>query len=101
MSFKKQSVRQLEKHIRHVALDTSTVLITDHARVSMRKRHVLDAEVYECLRKGKIHMTPEEDMKTGHLVCRMECYGPSRNLAVVTALEDGSLSVIVVTVIVN
>jgi Domain of unknown function (DUF4258) len=67
----------------------------------MRQRKVLDAEVYECLRRGSIKLAPEPDIKTGHLICRMEWYGSSRNLAVCVALEDGSPNVIVVTVISN
>ena len=95
---KKMSWSQLEKHIRRIAMDSNLVFITSHARVQMRKRRVLDAEVYHCLRKGKILLEPESDMKSGHLICRMECYGASRNLAVCVALDDADPDLIVVTV---
>lgn len=72
---------------------------TTHARIQMRKRHVLDTEIYHCLRKGKILLESEEDMKTGHLICRMECHGASRNLAVCIALDETDPDLIVVTVI--
>lgn len=56
-------------------------------------------EVFECLRQGSIQLVPEEDMKTGHLVCRMERYVAGRNLAICAALDDEDPGLIVVTVI--
>lgn len=44
-------------------------------------------------------MAATQDMKTGHLICRMECYGASRNLAVCVALDETDPDLIVVTVI--
>ena len=99
-SFKVQSVDQLAKHIRMLSRITESVVFTTPALQRMRLRRVLDAEVYDCLRRGKIMLPPEEDMKTGNLVCRMECYGSSRNLAVCVALDDADPSLIVVTVLV-
>lgn len=98
-SYKAQSIAQLTKHIRAVSKITENVLLSRHALSRMHQRGVLDAEVYHCLRNGKILLTPEEDMKTGHLICRMECYGASKNLAVCAALDDEDPSIIVVTVI--
>lgn len=98
-SYKVQSIAQLTKHIKAVSKSTENVLLTKHARERMRQRGVLDAEVYYCLRNGKIVLQPEEDLKTGHLICRMECYGASKNLAVCAALDDENPSIIVVTVI--
>ena len=96
----KMARTQLEKHIQSTAANTSNVFFTAHARRdSMAKRKVSDAEVYECLRGGRIFLEPEEDMKTGHLICRMECYGASRHLAVVVALDASDPNLIVVTVI--
>ena len=100
MSFKLQSVAQINKHIRAVSQTTESVIFTTHARQRMRLRHVLDAEVFDCLRRGKIMLAPEEDMKTGNLICRMECYGSSRNLAVCVALDNADPSLVVVTVLV-
>ncbi len=100
MTFKTQSRSQLQRHIRTTARDSSRVFISKHAAVRMRQRKVLDAEVYHCLQHGSILQEPEEDIKTGHLVCRMECYGASRNLAVCVALDDNDPSMIVVTVLV-
>lgn len=101
LDLKKASRQQLERHIRAIAKDSSNVIITDHARVRMKARNVLDIEVVHCLQHGRIRIEPEEDIKTGHLVCRMECYGASRNFAVCAALSQGGPSVLVVTVIVK
>ena len=99
-SYKVQSIAQLTKHIRTVSKETAKVFLSEHARKRMRQRNVLDAEVFHCLRSGKINMQPEEDLKTGNLVCRMEGYGASKNLAVCAALDDADPNIIVVTVIV-
>lgn len=92
---------KLQKHIRSVSIDTLNVIITAHARVRMRERNVLDAEVYACLREGSIVRPFELDPKTGSVVCRMESFGASGNLSVCAALDDGSPDVVVVTVIVT
>ena len=97
-SFKKQSTPQLQRHIRDVAKTTERIFLTVHAQVRMKKRKILQGEVYECLRLGLIRLTPEEDMKTGHLVCRVERYICGRNLEVCVALDDGDPDLIVVTV---
>ena len=96
-SFKKQSIPQLQKHIRETARHTENVFLTLHSKERMRKRKVLLDEVYECLRQGVISLAPEEDMKTGHLVCRMERYVCGRNLQVCVALDDDDPTLIVVT----
>ncbi len=98
-SYKTQSIAQLAKHIRTVSKTTENVLLTFHARSRMRQRGVLDAEVYHCLRNGRIILNPEEDLKTGHLICRTEYCVAGRNLAVCVALDDEDPSIIVVTVI--
>ena len=66
----------------------------------MRARKVLQSEIYECLREGVIALQPEEDMKTGQLICSMERYVCGRNLAVCVALDDDDPDLIVVTVFV-
>lgn len=66
----------------------------------MRARKVFQDEVLECLRLGKVMLQPEEDIKTGHLICRMERYTCGRNIAVCVALDDGDPDFLVVTVFV-
>ena len=99
MSIHRYTNRQLERQIRHLAQDASRVFITDHARDRMAQRQVNDLEVIQCLRQGVIQRPPTLDAKTGHLKCRMEHFGPSRNLAVVAALDDAMPGTVVVTVL--
>lgn len=98
--FKKQSTPQLQKHIRETAKDTGMIFVTGHVKVQMKARSVLLNEVYECLREGVISIPPEEDIKTGHLICRMERYVCGRNLAVCVGLDDDDPNLLVVTVFV-
>lgn len=88
----------LQKHIRALAKDSSKVFITEHVRDRMLERRVSDIEVMECLRNGVIERPPRADRKRGDLKCTMECFGASRNLAVVAALSDEHSDAIVVTV---
>ncbi len=99
-SFKKQSIQQLQRHIRVNSKLTELVFLSAHAQDQMRARKVLQSEIYECLREGVIALQPEEDMKTGHLICCMERYVCGRNLAVCVALDDNDPDLIVVTVFV-
>lgn len=79
---------------------TDMVLITHHAKQQMAARKVIIAEIYECLREGVIALPPEEDLKTGHLICRMARYVCGRNIAVCVALDDADPHLMVVTVFV-
>ncbi|MDI1350669.1 DUF4258 domain-containing protein [Aquabacterium sp.] len=100
MSFKTKSRPQLQKHIRALAKDSANVFITVHASKRMKERKVISSEVYACLLAGSIRIAPEEDVKTGHLVCRMESYVAGRNLAACVALDDEDPTMLVVTVMV-
>ncbi len=99
MTFKQQTRQQLERHIRQAASDASNVVITAHAHTRMRQRGVLAREVFACLLHGCVHLPPEEDMKTGHLICRMQRYGTARDLAVCVGLDDHNPKLLVITVI--
>ena len=89
---------ELQRFVRALAVDSAKVFITEHARDRMQERGVTDLEVIECLRRGVIQRPPQLDRKTGHLKCRVEHFGPSRNLAVMAALDDLHPDVVVVTV---
>ena len=53
---------------------------------------------FDVLRKGKILLEPEPDIKTGHMVCRMERFTAGSPIAVVVACEnENALDCIVVT----
>ncbi|MDR2196207.1 MAG: DUF4258 domain-containing protein [Gallionellaceae bacterium] len=69
----KPSKIQLERHIKHCALDTVNVAFTRHASQRMRERKATPAIVYEVLQSGRLHLEPEPDaMNADALVCRME-----------------------------
>jgi len=98
LSFHDMTNSQLQAHIRRSAKDSSRVVFVPHAHERMIQRSVSDWEVFECLRSGVIQRPPTLDKKTGSLRCRMEHFGAGRNLAVIAALDDEDLDVIVVTV---
>lgn len=93
------SERQLEKHIRQSAEQTSNVAFTQHAKVKMRMRHVNAPMVMEVLRMGRMVLTPEPDMKFPGLKCRMLRFVAGVNVAVVVYVEHPSPDLTVVTVI--
>ncbi len=96
--FGRKSVPQLEKHIRLVARQTSSIVILPHAKTRMRTRKVTVHEVYEVLRQGCMHRPPEPNRAKGSLECRMERYVAGRHCAVVVALSDENPNLLIVTV---
>lgn len=90
--------RQLQSHIRQTAKDSSKVFFTEHACTRMSSRSVSDREVMHCLQSGLIQRPATIDRKNGVVKCRMEHFGPSRNLAVVVALDNADPDLVVVTV---
>ncbi len=100
MTFRKQTRQQLEQHIRQTSQDVSNIVITKHAQIRMRQRGVLTREIFHCLQRGRVDVMPEEDIKTGHLVCRMQWYGSARNVTVCVGLDDDNPKLLVITVIV-
>ena len=97
-AFKKKSQAQLAKHIRTVARNTGSVIITTHASVRMKQRKVSAQEVYECLQHGTIGRAPEPNEGKGSLECLMERYVAGRHLGVIAAICDQDPDVVVVTV---
>jgi hypothetical protein len=96
--FESKSKAQLSKHIRTVAKNTISVVITDHAKVRMRQRKVSSQEVYECLQHGQILREPEGNEEKGSLECLMERYVCGRQLGIIVALCDEDPDLIVVTI---
>ncbi len=100
MSLNRLSLQQLQRHIRSHAACTERVVLTAHARKRMAERKVSMAEVFECLRRGSLRTPPEQDLKTGHLVCRMNWWGAERDLTTCVALSDDEPDLLIITVIV-
>ena len=93
------SDRQLERHIRQSAKDSTHVVYTTHARTRMRQRHVNDPMVLEVLRLGSFPQPPEPDMKHQGLLCRMQRFVAGVQVAVVVYVEYPATDLVVVTVI--
>lgn len=93
------SDRQLERHIRQSAKDSTHVVYTTHARTRMRQRHVNDSMVLEVLRLGSFPQPPEPDMKHLGLLCRMQRFVAGMQVAVVVYVEYPATDLVVVTVI--
>ena len=93
------SDRQLERHIRQSAKDSTHVIFTTHARTRMRQRHVNDPMVLEVLRLGNFGLPPEPDMKHPGLLCRMQRFVAGMQVAVVVYVEYPATDLVVVTVI--
>ena len=93
------SDRQLERHIRQSAKDSTHVVYTTHARKRMRQRHVNDPMVLEVLRLGSFPQPPEPDMKHPGLLCRMQRFVAGMQVAVVVYVEYPATDLVVVTVI--
>ncbi len=93
------SDRQLERHIRQSAKDSTHVIFTTHARTRMRQRHVNDPMVLEVLRLGNFGLPPEPGMKHSGLLCRMQRFVAGMQVAVVVYVEYPATDLVVVTVI--
>jgi hypothetical protein len=97
-TFRRKSKAQLAKHIRKIAKDTASIVLTDHARLRMRQRKVSAPEVFECLQLGAIDRVPEANEEMGSLECLMERYVSGRQLGIIVALCDEDPDAIVVTI---
>jgi hypothetical protein len=93
-----KSIQQLQRHIRAVAADTSSIVLLPHAKQRMRLRKVNINEVIEVLRRGSLIRTPEPNPAKGSLECRMQRYLTGGECAVVVAICDEQPDLLVVTV---
>ena len=93
------SDRQLERHIRQSAKDSTNVVYTTHARTRMRQRHVNDPMVLEVLRLGSFALPPEPEMLLPGMLCRMQRFVAGMQVAVVVYVEHPATDLVVVTVI--
>ena len=96
-----KSSAQVTKQIRRVAIDSSAIILLDHATSRMIQRRIGINEVYEVLRRGSLVRPWWINKKYDTFECRMELYVGGRDLAVGVSLDDSDPSIIVVTVISN
>lgn len=95
----KPSDRQLERHIRKSAVDSSRVAWTAHALVRMRQRRINKAMALEALRLGVMVQPPEPEIAHPGVKCRLERFVAGAQVAVVVYVEYPSPGLTVVTVI--
>jgi hypothetical protein len=93
----KWSRSQLEGYIRNESLTSQNVFFTEHVNAQMRTRKITKDLVMATLQKGKIKRTPEPDLNTGDLKCRMEHYVAGFDIGVVVAISDDDPTLILVT----
>ena len=89
----------LRRRIAQLALDSSRVVITQHAKARMKQRGVLRTQVSHVLQKGKV-VEPAHRNIHGNWQCSLEEVVAGDRIKVAAALErsgDGEL-VIVITV---
>jgi hypothetical protein len=82
------SKQDWEKKIRNIARDSMRISFSRHALGQMRARKITQPMALDVLRKGRIFLEPEPDIKTGHTLCRMERFTAGCPVAVVVACED-------------
>lgn len=88
---------QWQSRIRVLAANNANIAWTEHAQ--MQRRLISMDMALDLVSKGSIHIEPERDICTNHIVCRMERFCAGKHLAVCVALESESSSrCIVVTV---
>ncbi|WP_146183279.1 DUF4258 domain-containing protein [Limnohabitans sp. JirII-29] len=92
------SDRQLERHIRQSAKDSTHVIFTTHARKRMRERYINDPMVLEVLRMGSFALPPELNIKHPGLLCRMQRFVAGMQVAVVVYVEYPATDLVIVTV---
>ena len=86
--------------MKEIARNSGNVVWTNHAQQQMKKRHITFAMATDVLCRGIIHKEPEQDIRTGHMICRMERYCAGANIAICAALEsEQACDIIVVTAI--
>lgn len=81
------SKRDWEKKIRKLAMNSSNVLVSKHAKQRMRQRNITMPMLFDVLTKGKINRESEPDINGG-IKSRMERYTAGQDIAVEVVFED-------------
>jgi len=76
-----------ERKVRHLARACGSIVWTEHAKQQMRRRAITMAVALDVLRYGSVNREPEPDIRTGHVVCRMERYCAGAPITLVVALD--------------
>ncbi len=78
------------KIIKGLAIDSANVFLIDHAKKSMKKRHITLSQIIQCLLKGAITEGPYRDIGSGNWRVRMEHYSSGQCIKVVAELMTNS-----------
>ena len=81
-----------EKLVKRISANSASIHFSKHALSQMRKRQISQSMAIDALRKGKISLEPEQDIKTGHMVCRMERFTAGVPITVAVACENENAS---------
>lgn len=85
--------------IKELAVNSENVFLVDHAKKSMKKRHITRAQIDQCLLKGKITEGPYRDIGSGNWRVKMEHYSSGQCVRVVAELFTNDLGekIIIIT----
>lgn len=92
-------IDMVSKTIKNLAANSANIFLIDHAKKSMKKRHITLNQVIQCLLKGKITEGPYRDIGSGNWRVRMEYYSAGQCIKVVAELmtNDKNEKIIVIT----
>lgn len=85
--------------IKELAVNSENIFLIDHAKKSMKKRHITRAQIDQCLMKGKITEGPYRDVGSGNWRVRMEHYSYGQCVRVVAELftnDQGKKTIIII-----
>ena len=81
-----------EKLVKRIAVNSASIHFSKHALSQMKKRKISQSMALDALRKGKISLEPEPDIRSGHIICRMERFTAGVPITVAVACENENAS---------
>ena len=93
------SISMASKIIKDLAQDSSNIFLIDHAKNSMKKRHITLIQIIQCLVNGSITEEPYRDIGSGNWRVRMQHFSSGQCFRVVAELmtNDNNEKIIVIT----
>ncbi|RIZ68665.1 MAG: DUF4258 domain-containing protein [Methylococcales bacterium] len=93
------SISMASKIIKDLAQDSSNIFLIDHAKNSMKKRHITLIQIIQCLVNGSITEGPYRDIGSGNWRVRMQHFSSGQCIRVVAELmtNDNNEKIIVIT----
>lgn len=87
--------------INDLAVNSENVFLIDHAKKSMKKRHITRAQIDQCLQKGKITEGPYRDIGSGNWRVKMEHYSSGQCVRVVAELSTNDQGEKIIIIIIT